>query len=170
MSGGVWMRINLHDKTPRPAMKNYMKVLLIYLLLSFYGMFVFLACCIFIETDEIAVGVAVLVLPPVVVAPFALSMVGMGNSYAEFDGENVLVVECYFWGEKRKSFSRSEISSRESSSASFNCPGRRIIIPIKLRTFIEYRYIVFRNADGKYLFKILETPEGIEWSDMLMNK
>lgn len=164
------MRINLHDKTPRPAMKNYMKVLLVYLLLCFYGMFVFLACCIFIETDEIAVGVAVLVLPPVVVAPFALSMVGMGKSYAEYDGENVLVVEYYFFGEKRKNISRSEISSRESASTTFNCPGRRVFVPVKLTTFIEYRYIVFRNADGKYLFKILETPEGIEWADKLMNK
>lgn len=164
------MRINLYEKTPASEIKPVLKVILIFLGVSAYGMPLLLAYCIFTETDKVLAGILSLVLPPLLAAVFIVPTFKMARSYAEYDEENVRIVDCYTFSEKEKIIPRTEIVSRENGVCAQYSPGRRYIFLRESRVFINLKYIVFKNSEGEYLFKILETPEGIKWADELMNK
>lgn len=86
-----------------------------------------------------------------------------------------MVVECYAFRRKIKSIERNRIKHRESVYAT-QSPGRPNMTR-QTRTFMDilhyigiYKngYIVFKDENGQYLFKILDCPEGQQWADELM--
>ncbi len=161
------MRINLHENTPIKDWKKW-RFIVVCFSIFLYCIPVLLACLFFIEAKAIVAGILTLVLPAFLITILLRSLFRMVQSYAEFDDENVVVVEFYAFSKKVKNVPRSEIKQRKSESASFS-PGRGLHIPRRFRQFFDFRYIVFQNSEGEYLFKILDTPEGNQWTDKLMN-
>ena len=168
------MRINIHERTPKDFKK--MKLTLIFLGILVCSFFVFLACLFIVEAKAYLVAVITLVLPAVVIYLGLRSLFYMAQSYAEFDEEKVVIVECYAFRRKIKTIQRNVIKQRESISVT-QSPGRTPAMTHQTRTFMDalnysgiYKngYIVFKDENGQYLFKILDCPEGNQWADELM--
>ncbi len=161
------MRINLHEHTPIKNAKKG-KIITICLSIVLYSIPVLLSYLFFVEAKAVVAGVLTLVLPAILMVVAFRSVFRMVQSYAEFDDEKVEVVEFYLLGKKLKNISRSEIKQLKKESASYS-PGRGLHISRRFRQFFDFKYIVFYDAEGGYLFKILDTPEGNEWAERLMN-
>lgn len=168
------MRINIHECTPKDFKK--MKITFIFLGILVCSFSVFLACLFIVEAKAYLVAVITMVLPAVIVYLGFRSMFYMAQSYAEFDDEKVVVVECYAFRRKIKSIQRNRIKHRESVCVT-QSPGRpnmtrksRDIIDILsiVPATKNFNYIVFKDENGQYLFKILDCPEGEQWADKLM--
>ena len=81
----------------------------------------------------------------------------MNKAYVQIDGENITVVDYYWLSKKEKSFTFDEIKTAEIALGySFRVRGYRY-------SMMGFSYIVFRNADNKYLFKIINCPETNEF-------
>ncbi|MBE6801533.1 MAG: hypothetical protein E7530_01455 [Ruminococcaceae bacterium] len=161
------MRINLHENTPIKDWKKW-RFIIVCFSIFLYCIPVLLACLFFIEAKAIVAGILTLALPAFLITILLRSFFRMVKSYAEFDDEKVTVVEFFAFRKKTTNIPRSELKQRKSESASYS-PGRGLHTPRRFRQFLDFRYIVFRNAEGEYLFKILDTPEGNQWADKLMN-
>ena len=172
------MRINIHERTP----KNFkrMKITLIFLGIFMSVMPAFLACLFIVEAKAVLLGAITLILPVVLIYLWLRSMFYMTQSYAEFDDEKVVVVQCYAFRRRIKSIERNRIKQKESVFVT-KSPGRPnmarrsrdiidvlVILPIAKK--LNYNYIVFKDENGQYLFKILDCPEGEKWADELMKK
>ena len=162
------MRIKLHEHT---SFKNrkFWNVFVVCFFVLLYSVPALLACLIFVEAKATLAGILTLLIPAFILVVFARFIYCMSKSYAEFDDENVRVVEFYFFNKKEKVIHHSCVK-RKNREFAFDVPGRRIHIPRLFRDFVEFKYIVFYDDDGEFLFKILDTPEGNEWADRLMNK
>lgn len=169
------MRINIHEHTPNDLRK--MKITFIILGILLYSIPVLLACLFIVEAKAISAAVITLILPIGFIYFLFRSIFCMAQSYAEFDDEKVVVVECYAFHRKIKSVQRNRIKQRESIFVT-KAPGRRPAMSVKVRTFMDalgsihngkgFNYIVFKDENGQYLFKILDTPEGNQWAEIVM--
>lgn len=153
------MKLNMHDHTPRRSLSRFQKVMFLLSAVLLYSIPVLLACCLFYYERNILAGILTLVVPIALVAVAAIPFVDMSRSYVEFDGDTVTVVDYYCFLKKEKRFNICQIDSTESLLAnSFRMRGRRMGY-----NFFTVRYIVFRDRNGRYLFKILETAEAKDW-------
>lgn len=169
------MRINIHERTPKDLRKMIITFVILGILL--YSFPVLLACLFIVEAEAISAAVITLILPIVFMYFLFRSIFCMAQSYAEFDDEKVVVVECYAFRRKIKSVQRNRIKQRESIFVT-QAPGRRPAMSVNARTFMDVlgsihngkglNYIVFKDEDGQYLFKILDTPEGNQWAEIVM--
>lgn len=168
------MRINIHERTPKDFKK--MKLFLVLSGIVMCIMPVFLAFLFIVEAKAYLLAIITLVLPAVVIYLGLRSVFYMAQSYAEFDEEKVVIVECYAFRRKIKTIQRNVIKQRESISVT-QSPGRTPAMTRQTRTFMDalnyigiYKngYIVFKDENGQYLFKILDCPEGNQWADELM--
>ena len=81
----------------------------------------------------------------------------MNKAYVQIDGESIIAVDYYFFLRKEKCFTIDEIKTAEIALGySFRVHGYRY-------SMMGFSYIVFRNADNKYLFKIINSPETKEY-------
>ena len=168
------MRINIHERT-RDFKKLKLSLIILGVFMSI--MPVFLAFLFIAEAKAYLLAVITLVLPEVLIYLGFRSLFYMAQSYAEFDAEKVVVVECYAFRRKIKSIERNRIKQRESVLVT-RSPGRIPAMTRKSRNFINFfgvvstvknfNYIVFKDENGQYLFKILDCPEGQRWADALM--
>ena len=167
------MRINIHERT-RDFKKLKLSLIILGVFMSI--MPVFLAFLFIAEAKAYLLAVITLVLPEVLIYLGFRSLFYMAQSYAEFDEEKVVIVECYAFRRKIKTIQRNVIKQRESISVT-QSPGRTPAMTHQTRTFMDalnyigiYKngYIVFKDENGQYLFKILDCPEGNQWADELM--
>ena len=147
------MRFNTHDQTPRRQSSKQLKILLA-VSLSFVG-----ACLLFFAV--VCSYYAKSILPALIILlaigiPSALLFVmnrDMNMAYVEIMGGEIRVVDLYFGIKKENKFLVSDIKTAESYwGGSLRIKGYRW-------RFGGMHYIVFRDGDGKYLFKILDLPE-----------
>ncbi len=86
------------------------------------------------------------------------------KAYVEFSENDICVVDYYFLIKKEKHFKFQDIAKLEITySGSYKLHGYRLNI-------VGFRYIVFRDAKSKYLFKILYTEENYEQLKKILNK
>ena len=122
--------------------------------LSFVG-----ACLLFFAVvcsyyaKSILPALIILLAPGIPVALFFFMNRDMNMAYVEIMGEKIRVVDFYFGIKKENMLLMSDIKTAESCwGGSFRIKGYRW-------HFGGMHYIVFRDGDGKYLFKILDLPE-----------
>lgn len=146
------MKLNTHDRTPRPKTSKLIKGLFLFCGILLYSMFGLGAFVCFYYAQSIICGITVILIPILLTAIILISISDMEKAYVEIKDHDIDVVD-YYWGiKKEKHISFSDITSAEIHMGYSNkVKGCRFCIA-------GIRYIVFRQ-DKKYLFKIIYLPE-----------
>ena len=146
------MKLNTHDRTPRPKNNKLVKGLLVLCAILIFSMFGLLSFACFYYAQSLFGGIFVILIPIALTAIILLHIKDMEKAYVEIK-EDVIYVVDYYWGiKKEKLISRSDITSAEI------CIGYSHKVKGYRFSFAGMRYIVFRN-NKKYLFKIIYLPE-----------
>ena len=146
------MKLNTHDRTPRPKNNKLVKGLLVLCAILMFGMFGLLSFACFYYAQSLFGGIFVILIPIALTAIILLHIKDMEKAYVEIKEDIIYVVD-YYWGiKKEKHISYTDITSAEICIGySHKVKGYRL-------SCAGMRYIVFKK-DNKYLFKILCLPE-----------
>ena len=100
----------------------------------------------------------IILIPVAFIASFAIvTTIDMNKAYVQIDGDNITVVDYYFFSKKERCFKIDEIKTAEIELGySFRVRGYRY-------SMMGFSYIVFRNDNNKYLFKVINCPETYEF-------
>ena len=155
--GGVAMIFNTHNRTPKIQTNKMLKIMLISCWSFMAAFFLFFAIATSVMRQSILPAVIILI-PITLIAVFAIIItIDMNKAYVQIDGESIIAVDYYFFLRKEKCFTINEIKTAEIALGySFRVRGYRY-------SMMGFSYIVFRNADNKYLFKIINCPETKEY-------
>jgi len=146
------MKLNTHDRTPRPENSNSIKVLFLICAILMYSIFGLGSFACFYYAQSFIGGISMILIPVLQTAMILISIKDIERAYVEIIENEIYVVD-YYWGIKReKHFSFSDITSAEICIGySHRVKGYRL-------NFAGMRYIVFKK-DNKYLFKIIDISE-----------
>lgn len=157
------MVFNTHNRTPRKN-NTWIRIVLfiVYGLLIAFIAFVAIACSISIQSISLTL---VILIPFLILAlGVIISAVDINKAFVKVDGDTIIVVDYYFGVKKEKNFTRSEIKQTDISRGSFYPRGYWL-------TGFGLSYIVFKDENSKYLFKIINLPEIKEFfSEYLENE
>ena len=148
------MKLNTHNRTPKPQNSNIIKVLLLLNTALIYGMFGLLSFARFYYAQSFIGGISVILIPVLLTAIILIHIKDIENAYIEIKENEILVVD-YYWGVKKE----KHISFSDITSANI-LPG--FSSKVKGVRISQLPYIVFRN-NKKYLFKIMCLPETEEF-------
>ena len=124
------------------------------------ALFLFAAIATSIMSRSILPALIILIPVTLIVAFVIIATTDMNKAYVQIEGNNVTVVDYYFFSKKERCFKIDEIKTTEIVLGySFRVRGYRY-------SMMGFSYIVFRNADNKYLFKIINCPETNEFFSM----
>ena len=147
------MRFNTHNRTPKIVTNKTLKIMfaLCYGLVATF--FLFMAIVYSISIHNILP--AVLMLGPLIVTTVVVlfALKDMDRAYVEISDQVITVVDYCFGVEQKKVFFMQEIAAAEILvGSSMGVRGYRY-------SNVGCAYIVFRDHNGKYMFKILCSPE-----------
>ena len=96
----------------------------------------------------------IILIPTILIVTFVIvTIIDMNKAYVQIEGNDITVVDYYFFSRKERSFNFDEIKTAEIALGySFRVRGYRY-------GMMGFSYIVFRNANNKYLFKVINCPE-----------
>ena len=124
------------------------------------ALFLFAAIATSIMSRSILPALIILIPVTLIVAFVIIVTTDMNKAYVQIEGNYVTVVDYYFFSKKERCFKIDEIKTTEIVLGySFRVRGYRY-------SMMGFSYIVFRNADNKYLFKIINCPETNEFFSM----
>ena len=146
------MKLNTHDRTPRPENSILIKGLFVLCGVLMYGIFGLVSFACFYYAKSIVGGILVILAPFLMTAIILTHIKDIERAYIEIKENEIYVVD-YYWGiKKEKHFFFSDITSAEVYFGySHKVKGYRL-------SLAGMRYIVFKK-DNKYLFKIIYLPE-----------
>ena len=154
------MIFNTHDRTPRIKTNKTLKTMLILCWSLMGALFLFAAIATSIMSRSILPALIILIPVTLIVAFEIIVTTDMNKAYVQIEGNNVTVVDYYFFSKKERCFKIDGIKTAEIELGySFRVRGYRY-------SMMGFSYIVFRNADNKYLFKIINCPETNEFFSM----
>lgn len=151
------MKFNTHDRTPRIKTNKMTKFLLFfgYGLLS--SLLFFVAIATSVTADSIAPALIILA-PFILLAVFFIIIISdMNKAYIKIDEANITITDYYFFVKKERVISMNDIKKAEI------VPGYSSRICGYRYSMAGTSYIVFKNQNEKYLFKILNCPETNEY-------
>ena len=125
---------------------------------SFIGaVFLFFAIATSIMSRSILPALIILI-PTILIVTFVfVTTIDMNKAYVQIEGNNITVVDYYFFSKKERSFNFDEIKTAEIALGySFRVRGYRY-------SMMGYSYIIFRDTNNKYLFKVINCPETNEF-------
>lgn len=147
------MRFNTHNRTPKIETKKAIKIMLAveYGLVAVLLLFAAVACSIFAGNLMPAV---LILFPFFLLAMFLIvSQKDMNKAYVEIVDNVVTVVDYYLGIKKERTFSVKDIDSAEILMGySIRVRGYRY-------SNAGSTYIIFKDSKGKYMFKVICTPE-----------
>ena len=148
------MLFNTHERTPKVKTNKPLKIMLIGAFAFLYVFFIFIAIVTSVIAESIAPALIILI-PILVITLFVfVTSFDMKRAYVKIDGDNIKVVDFYFFVKREHNFSINDIKHAEILNAqSLKIRGYRYAVGGL------YKYIVFRGENNKYLFKIVCYPE-----------
>ena len=146
------MKLNTHDRTPRPENSKLIKGLFVLCGILMYSIFVLVSFACFYYAHSFIGGISVMLIPILLTTIILIHIKDIEKAYIEIK-ENEIYIADYYWGvKKEKHISYTDITSAEICIGySHKVKGYRL-------SFAGMRYIVFKH-DKKYLFKIICLPE-----------
>ena len=146
------MKLNTHDRTPRPKNSKLIKGLFILCGVLMYSIFGLVSFACFYYANSIVGGIFIILIPVLMTALILTHNKDMERAYVEIIENEIHIVD-YYWGiKKEKHISYADITSAEI------CIGYSHKVRGYRWNFAGMRYIVFKK-DNKYLFKIIHLPE-----------
>ena len=146
------MKLNTHDRTPRPENSKLIKGLFVLCGVLMYSIFGLVSFVCFYYANSIAGGILVIMIPVLMTAIIFTHIKDIERAYVEIIDDEISIVD-YYWGvKKEKHFALSDITSAEI------CIGYSHKVKGYRFSFSGMRYTVFKNGD-KYLFKFIALPE-----------
>ncbi len=146
------MKLNTHDRTPKPKNSNFIKVLFLICAILIYSIFGLVAFACFYYAQSFIGGISVILISVLLTTIILILIKDVEKAYVEIKETEICVVD-YYWGiRKEKCISFSDITSAEI------CIGYSRKVKGYRLSFSGMRYIVFKR-DRKYLFKIAYFPE-----------
>ena len=146
------MKLNTHDRTPRPQNSKFIKVMFLICAILIYSVFGLVAFACFYYAQSFVGGISVILFSFLMTAIILTLIKDMEKAYVEIIDDEIYVVD-YYWGiKKEKHFTFSDITSAEI------CIGYSHKVKGYRHSGAGMKYIVFMNGD-KYLFKIIALPE-----------
>ena len=155
--GGEEMIFNTHDRTPKIKTNKTLKIMLSLCWCLMGALFLFAAIATSIMSRSILPALIILI-PAILIVTFVIvTTINMNKAYVQIDGESITVVDYYFFSRKEKCFTIDKIQTAEIALGySFRVRGYRY-------SMMGFSYIVFRNDNNKYLFKVINCPETNEF-------
>ena len=146
------MKLNTHDRTPRPENSKLIKGLFVLCGVLMYSIFGLGSFACFYYAKSIVGGIFIILIPVLMTALILTHIKDMERAYVEINENEIHIVD-YYWGiKKEKHISYADITSAEIHIGySHKVRGYRW-------SFAGMQYIVFKK-DNKYLFKIIHLPE-----------
>ncbi len=153
--GGVTMIFNTHNRTPKIQTNKTVKIMLISWWSLMAALFLFTAIATSVISQSILPAVIILITITLITVFVIITIIDMDKAYVQIDGESIIAVDYYFFLRKEKCFTIDEIKTAEIALGYSS----------RVRGYCMkgFSYIVFRNADNKYLFKIIDSPETKEF-------
>lgn len=149
------MKLNTHDRTPRPKNSKLINALLAACYILMLGSFGLASFACFYYAQSVAGGITVILIPVLLTAVLGVSIKDMEKAYVEITESGFCVADYYLGIKKEKYFAYSDITSAEIHRGySLKVKGYRFGSAVM-------SYIVFKK-DNKYLFKIIALPETME--------
>ena len=146
------MKLNTHDRTPRPENSKLIKGLFVLCGVLMYSIFGLVSFACFYYANSIVGGIFIILIPVLMTALILTHIRDIERAYVEIQGNEIYVVD-YYWGiQKEKHFSFSDITSAEI------CIGHSQKVKGYRLSIAGMQYIVFKK-DKKYLFKVIYLPE-----------
>ena len=147
------MFFNTHDRTPKIKTNKTLKIMLISCCSFIGAVFLFFAIATSIMSRSILPALIILI-PTILILTFVIvTTIDMNKAYVQIEGNNITVVDYYFFSKKERCFKIDEIKTAEIEIGySFRVRGYRY-------SMSGFSYIVFRNDNNKYLFKVINCPE-----------
>jgi len=145
------MKLNTHDRTPRPKNSTLITVLFLICVILIYGIFNLISFACFYYAQSFVGGIFLMLIPLLLTTLMLIHINDMEKAYVEIKEHEICVVD-YHWGiKKEKKVAFSDITSAEIH------PGYSHQVK-GLRFSHGVSYIVFKK-DGNYLFKIIHLPQ-----------
>ena len=147
------MIFNTHDRTPKIKTNKTLKTMLILCWSLMGALFLFAAIATSIMSRSILPALIILI-PTILIVTFVIiTTIDMNKAYVQIEGNNITVVDYYFFSKKERCFKIDGIKTAEIELGySFRVRGYRY-------SMMGFSYIVFRNDNNKYLFKVINCPE-----------
>ena len=146
------MKLNTHDRTPRPQNSKLIKGLFVLCGVLMYSIFGLVSFACFYYANSIVGGIFIILIPVLMTALILTHNKDMERAYVELNENEIHIVD-YYWGiKKEKHISYADITSAEI------CIGYSHKVRGYRWSFAGMQYIVFKK-DNKYLFKIIHFPE-----------
>ncbi|MBE6665406.1 MAG: hypothetical protein E7603_04160 [Ruminococcaceae bacterium] len=149
------MIFHTHDQTPKYETKQLVKRLFGLTYGLFAALFLFMAIAISISVQSVMPGIIILgafIFLNVFVSAFISDI---RKAYVQIEENCIMIADYYFFIKKEKTISVQEIKKVEIlPGVSFRVRGPRLG---------NISYIVFRDENDKYLFKVIYCPETEEY-------
>ena len=147
------MKLNTHNRTPKEKNGRMITILLGIGISIMYGIFLLGAFACIYYADVIGAGIFLILLPVVLLLCIWMQISDMNKAYVEILKDHIHVVDYYMGVKIEKRFSVGGITSVEIVKGySHEMRGYRW-------GMAGLSYIVFKDCDKRYLFKIIYTPE-----------
>jgi hypothetical protein len=161
--GGGIMRFNTHNATPKIENQKSVKIILAICYSLVIALFLFMAIACSLYASSIMPAVVILTPFSLLTALIVTIQKDMGRAYVEVLSNTIAVVDYYLGIKKEKIFLKDDIASVDIQIGySLQVRGYRY-------TNAGMTYIVFRDNNAKYLFKIICTPETKEYFNDYLN-
>ena len=135
------MKLNTHDRTPRPQNSVFIKVLLLICIIFIYTIFALVAFACFTYAKTVIGGISVLMALILLTAIILVQTKDIEKAYIEINENKIYVVDYYCGVKKEKHFLLSDITSAEICIGhSHKVKGCRLIFP-------GIRYIIFKKEE-----------------------
>ena len=95
------MKLNTHDRTPRPKNSKLIKGLFLFCWLLIFSIFCLLSFACFYYAKSIVGGISVLLIPILMTAILLTHIKDMERAYVEIIDDEISVVD-YYWGVKKE--------------------------------------------------------------------
>ena len=147
------MRFNTHDRTPKIETKKSVKIMLAFGFGLIIALFLFMAVVCSLYINSIMPALVILVPVLVLAILIVLTQMDMDKAYVEIVDDMIVVTDYYFGIKVEKVFSIRDIATAETLIGySMRVRGYRYSIA-------GSPYIVFRDKNRKYMFKVICVPE-----------
>lgn len=139
------MKFNTHEETPAKPASPELKIALVLLCILVYGIFAYLIILAWSSFDFVFEKVIICAAPIFFTLVCITFTFDVPRAYVELSGDKVIVVDYYFFIKRERHLLIQDIETVEDAPVG---PGRGYQIRGE-------KYLYFRNAQGKYLFKLI---------------